>query len=235
MLRGMKDDLPTPTARRSAWRVLGWGMLVAVVVACGWSGWRAYDYRAAVREVRAAGFDFRESPTPWAAIRANWRAALRPATWTERYQSLILPAGTDLAPLRPLLLRLDPTDLTAPHCRHLDALPGLTRLLYLDLTGADVKDLAPLAGLARLQLLDLTGCTDVKDLTPLASLAHLQALHLNGCTGVADLAPLAGLGQLQRLELNGCTGLGAEAVAAFKKSHPQVTVLGPEGEEVKAQ
>ncbi|MCE9610054.1 MAG: hypothetical protein K8R23_07575 [Chthoniobacter sp.] len=238
-------------ARGGAWRVLGWAMLVAVVAACGWSGWRAYDYRAAVREARAAGFDFRESPTPFVAIRADWRAALRPATWTQRQRRLLLPAGTDLAPLRPLLLRLDPTDLTVVRCRQVDALRGLTRLRNLSLSGSDVKGLAPLAGVARLKQLWLHDCTGVADLTPLASLAQLQVLYLNGSPGVADLTPLAGLAQLQALyfircpgvtdltplaglahlhtlDLAGCSGLSAEAVAVFKKGHPQVEVTNPD-------
>ena len=158
MLRGMKDDLPTVPARRRWRRVLGWGMPLAVVATCGWSGWRAYDYRAAVREARAAEFYFVEI-TPWAAIRADWHAALHPATWTEHERMLTLHDGTDLAPLRALLLRLDPTLLTARRCRHLDVLRGLTRLQVLHLAGSDVKDLAPLAGLAQLQELDLRGCT----------------------------------------------------------------------------
>ncbi|KAB2644303.1 MAG: leucine-rich repeat domain-containing protein [Verrucomicrobia bacterium] len=208
----MKDDLPTVPARRRWWRVLGWGMLVAAVAICGWSGWRAYDYRAAVREARAAGFFFLESPTPLAAIRADWQAALRLATWTERERRLELPDGTELAPLRPLLMRLDPTDLTAIRCRHVDALRGLTRLRLVDLTGSDVKDLAPLASLAQLQRLDLTNCT-----------------------GIADLAPLAGLAQLQSIDIVGATGLGAEAVAAFKKSRPRVWLIGPGGRPVNAE
>ncbi len=182
----MNADSPTVPARRGAWRVLGWALLVAVVAAFGWSGWRAYDYRAAGREARAAGFGFDESPTPFAAIRADWHAALRPATWTQRDRRLLLPGGTDLAPLRPLLLRLDPTYLAAGRCRHLDALRGLTRLQRLFFGGSDVKDLTALAGLA----------------------------------------------QLQHINLTGCTGLGAEAVAALKKSHPQVGVTGLDGEYV---
>lgn len=258
MLRGMKDDLPTPTARRGAWRVLGWAVLVAVVAVFGWSGWRAYDYRAAVREARAAGFVFTEGPTPLADIRADWRDALRLATWTQHTRALVLPEGTDLAPLRPLLLRLDPTHLQARNCRHLDALRGRTGLRWLDLTGSDVKDLSPLAGLAQLQQLGLAGCTGVADLAPLAGLHQLQTLNLYGCPGVADLGPLAGIAQLEVLDLGGCpgvadlaplaglaqlrwlallrcTGLGAEAVVAFKKGHPQVQVIGPDGREVQAQ
>jgi hypothetical protein len=258
MLRGMKDDLPTMPARRRWWRVLGWGMLVAVVATFGWSGWRTYDYRAAVREARAAGFVFAESPTPLAAIRADWRAGLRLATWTERERMLELRKGTDLAPLRPLLLRLDPTHLWAWDCRHVDALAGLTRLQVLDVRGSDVNDLAPLAGLAQLQELHLDGCTGIADLAPLAGLAQLWYLRLNGCPGVADIAPLAGLGQLLgldlsgctsvtdlaplagvakllKLNLHGCTGLDSEAVAAFKKSRPQVRVTGLDGRPVNAE
>jgi len=58
-------------------------------------------------------------------------------------------------------------------------------------------------------------------------LAQLEGLNLDRCPGVADLAPLAGLTQLQNLDLFGCSGLDAEAVAAFRKSHPAVEVIGP--------
>ncbi|MCE9610055.1 MAG: hypothetical protein K8R23_07580 [Chthoniobacter sp.] len=204
------EPMPPEVAPRRRW--VGRGLLLLALAACGWSGWRAYDYRAAVREARAAGFDFRESPTPWAAIRADWRAALRLDTWTVRERELVLPRGTDLAPLRPLLLRLDPTELTVRGCRHVDALRRLTRLRYLALADSDVKDLAPLAGLAQ-----------------------LQWLYLDGCTGVADLAPLASLAQLRTLGLTDCTGLGAAAVAAFKKGHPQVMLIGPDWQRVQAQ
>ena len=60
----------------------------------------------------------------------------------------------------------------------------------------------------------------------LRGLTGLHELDLSD-SDVKDLAPLAGLAQLQTLRLNGCTGLGAEAVAAFKKSHPKTTVSGP--------
>ncbi len=230
----MNADSPTAPDRGRAWRVLGWALLVAVVAAAGWSGWRAHDYRAAVREARAARFVFEESPAPFAAIRADWHAALSLATWTERERELDLPDGTDLAPLRPLLLRLDPTKLTASGCRQVDALRGLTRLRILDLSGSDVKDLAPLAGLGQLRLLDLRGCTGVVDLAPLAGLMRLQQLYLGG-TGVADLAPLASLAQLHWLDLWDCTGLGEEAVAAFQKGHPQVRGHYPNGLPLSAE
>ncbi|MCE9610521.1 MAG: hypothetical protein K8R23_10040 [Chthoniobacter sp.] len=245
----MPDDSPPVPVRLRWWRVLGWGLVVALVAVGGWSGWREYDYRAAVREARAAGFGFRESPTPLDAIREDWRAAFRRATWTEHRRELDLPEGTDLAPLRPLLVRLDPTALTAHRCRHLDAVRGLTRLWWLDIFCAEVNDLTPLAGLTQLQCLHLSGCpslvdlgplaaltqlqelrlrhcTDVKDLAPLAGLTQLQLLDLTHCTGVADLSPLAGLTQLQWLYLRGCTGLSTEAVAVFQKCQPETNVRG---------
>ncbi|MCE9610469.1 MAG: hypothetical protein K8R23_09775 [Chthoniobacter sp.] len=201
----MPDACP-PVRDRFRWgRVLGWGLIVALVAAACWSGWREYDYRAAVREVRAAGFRFDESPTPFAAIRADWYAAFRLATWLDHRRDLTLPTGTDLAPLRPLLLRLDPTGLTVYQSRNVDALRGLTRLRTLILSGTDVKDLAPLAGLMQLQDLDLTD-TGVADLTPLAGLTQLRGLVLS-VTGVTNLGPLAGLSRLQGLHLSGCLGV----------------------------
>ncbi|MCE9609080.1 MAG: hypothetical protein K8R23_02515 [Chthoniobacter sp.] len=275
----MKDVAPLPPEVAPRGRWVGRGLLLLALAACGWSGWREYDYRAAVREARAAGFVIMD-PTALGVIRADWHAVLRLATWSAHERQLFLGEGADLAPLRPLLLRLDPTHLWAPRCRHLDGLHGLTRLRMLDLAGSDVKDLVPLAGFARLEQLYLSGCPGVADLAPLAGLAQmrrldlrrctglanlaplagltqLQTLELTGCTGVADLAtlaglaqlreldlrdctritdlaPLAGLAQLQWLSLGGCTGLSAEAVAAFKKSHPQVMVVGPIGQRVRA-
>ncbi|MCE9610443.1 MAG: leucine-rich repeat domain-containing protein [Chthoniobacter sp.] len=240
--------LPIPDRFRW-WRWLGWALLVAVLATCGWSVWRAYDYRAAVREARAAGFNYVESPTPFARIRANWQAAFHLATWTNHTRALWLPVGKDLAPLRPLLLRLDPIHLQAAQCRNVNALRGLTRLRVLNISGLEVADLAPLAeltqlqtlylgdckgvtdlaplaGLTQLQTLSLNNCTGVTDLTPLAGLTRLQTLSLDGCTGVADLAPLAGLAQLDEIRLGGCTGLSTEALAAFQKSHMRTTVFG---------
>ncbi|MCE9610543.1 MAG: hypothetical protein K8R23_10150 [Chthoniobacter sp.] len=198
-----------PEALRTTPRRLGWlrrpvWWLLLALATFGWSGWRAYDYRAAVREARAAGFGYRESPTPFTAIRADWHAAFRLATWLKDTQELHLPVGTDLAPFRPLLLRLDPTSLDAWESRNVDALCGLTRLRELNLSYSDVIDLAPLAGLAQLQELHLSHCTEVTSLAPLADLAHLQRLGLGDCTGVKDLAPLAGLTRLQWLWINPC-------------------------------
>lgn len=200
----MPDDIPPVPVHFRWWRVLGWALLAALLATVGWNVWRGYDYRATVREARAAGCLFQESPTPFARIRYDWRNAFRLAIWAEHQRVLYLPEGTDLAPLRPLLRRLDPTDMASARSRNVDALRGLARLHWLDLTDSDLQDLTPLTGLTQLQYLNLRGCTGVKDLTPLAGLTHLQLL-----------------------DLSSRTGLSAEAVTAFKKSHPQVKVSRP--------
>ncbi len=268
---GMSPHVSPASSRR--WVRFGVGVGMLLLAWLGWSGWRAYDFRGAVREAEAAGFSFEQSPVAVALIRADWHAAFRAATWSERSRRLKLPEQCDLAQHQTLLLRLRPTRLEAYGCRNVSAIRGLTGLHELILAISEVKDLAPLARLTQLQRLWLTGCTGVVDLTPLRDLAQLQTLNLggctgvvdlaplhglaqlrtlwvdgctgvadlaplqsltqlqwldlNGCTGVVDLAPLHGLAQLERLNLEGCTGLSAEAVAAFKKSHPQTEVEGP--------
>ena len=68
-------------------------MLFLLLGGIGGIGWRAYDFRRAVREAEAAGFDFQQSPGPVALIRADWHAAFRGATWFERERTLSLPRG----------------------------------------------------------------------------------------------------------------------------------------------
>ncbi len=201
-------------------------LLVGLLGWLGRLGWKEYDFRAAVREVEAAEFNFYQSPGLVALIRADWHAAFRRETWLDHERRLDLPDGSDLAALRPLLLRLRPTWLHAEKCRHPEALRALTGLRGLDLSYSDVKDLAMLASLAKLQHLCLLGCTGVADLAPLANLAQLQRLYLEG-TGVADLSPLVGLAQLREVRLYGCTGLSEEAEAACRQSHPKAEILGP--------
>ena len=154
---------------------------------------------------------------------------LAPLAGLAQLQSLSLYGCTGVADLAPLagLKQLHGLDLYGcTGVADLAPLAGLAQLRVLDLRFTGVADLAPLAGLAQLQYLPLDGCTRVADLTPLASLAQLQYLNLTGCRGVADLTPLVGLAQLQTLLLDGCTGLSAEAVAAFRKSHPKTRIFG---------
>ena len=182
-------------------------MLFLLLGWLGWVEWQEYDFRGAVREAEAAGFDFRQSPSPIALIRADWHAAFRSATWFARERKLWLPEECDLAPLRPLLLRLGPTTLWTMRCRNAGAIRGLTGLHELDLICSDIKDLTPLAGMKRLQRLNLEYCFGVANIAPLAGLTQLRILNLSECKFVTDLAPLAALTQLQRLDLRRCAGV----------------------------
>jgi hypothetical protein len=38
---------------------LGRGLVLLALAAIAWVGWREYDYRAAIREAQAAGYDLR--------------------------------------------------------------------------------------------------------------------------------------------------------------------------------
>lgn len=120
--------------RRRRWHPLWW-LLGLTLAVCGWMVWREYDFRAAIREAKAAGWQY-ERRDPVTLILADWRTAGMKATWKDRYSRVGLPVGTDLATAAPLLSRLRPTRLVALRCpdTHLDALRGLTALQRLDLS-----------------------------------------------------------------------------------------------------
>lgn len=166
---------------------------------------------------------------------------------------LSLNGCTGVADLSPLACFTQLTSLYLIGCTGVgDVSPirGLTQLQTLDLRGCmGIADLAPLRGLTKLQTLVLDGCSGVGDHLPLsgltqlhhlalggclglanlasiAGLTQLQVLFLDRCTSVTDLSPLASLTQLQKLDLEGCTSLSAEAVAAFRKTHPKTKIIG---------
>ena len=108
------QPLPTAAPQRRRWwlRPAVWALALLAVL-FGWGGWRVYDDHAAEGEARAAGFGWETGESPLAVIRADWHAAFHRVTWRDHRRYLTLPAGSDLAALRPLLLRLRPmSDLT---------------------------------------------------------------------------------------------------------------------------
>jgi hypothetical protein len=188
---------------------VGRGLLLLALAATAWVGWREFDHRAAIREAEAAGYSWKVRE-PIALIRADWRAAFQKKTWTERYRWLDVGAGRDLASLRPLLLRLRPTALSAPACQdaNLNALKGLTGLQFLDLGGCTaLQNVDGLKGLSGLQNLSLNGCTALQNVDGLKGLPGLQDLFLSGCTALQNVDALKGLSGLQSLYLTGCTAL----------------------------
>lgn len=202
------SDLPMARRRRRLWHP-GWWLLALALGGCAWLGWREYDYRCAVREAKAAGWQW-DRRDPFTLILADWRVTGSKKTWTERYRSVELPYGTDLAAARPLLGRLHPTNLSAPGSpnTNLDALRWLPALQRLDLSGCiGLQNVDALRGLPVLQTLYLDGCTALQNVDGLSGLPALQTLTLTDCAGLQNVDALRGLSMLQSLGLQRCTGL----------------------------
>ena len=220
------NDLPPTPPERA--RPRGWlrGLLLLALASTAWVGWRAYDRRAAIREAQAAGFEWTVRE-PIALIRADWRAAFQKETWTESYWLLNVGYGHDLASLRPLLLRLRPTELIALGCQdaNLDALQDLTslRLLYLDRSTA-LQNVETLRGLSDLQDLYLRECTALQSVDGLKGLSGLKRLNLNRCTSLANVEALQGLSGLKYLSFSDCPKLPATAVAELQLALPKTAI-----------
>jgi hypothetical protein len=240
-------NLPPEVAPRGRWWLRG--LLLLALAATAWVGWRAYDHRAAIREAEAAGcmWSVRE---PIGLIRKDWRAAFQKDTWTVSYWHLDVGWGRDLASLRPLLLRLRPTRLSAPYFKdanldalkglsglqglaligctalqNVDALKGLSGLHSLNLNGCPaLQNVDTLKGLSGLKNLDLRGCTALQNLDALKGLSGLQHLYLSGCTALQNVDALKGLSGLQVLYLTGCPKLPAAAVAELRAALPKTAI-----------
>lgn len=229
-------------------------LLVLTLAACAWLGWRVYDERAAIREAQAAGWHW-ESRDPVSLILADWRAAGKKETWTERYREVFLPPWTDLASARPLLDRLRPTKLHAMQRPdlNLDALRGLSGLQVLEFTGSPglqnvdglrglhslqrvhlggciaLQNVDGLRGLPALQLVELPVCTSLRDVDGLRGLPALRYLQLGGCTGLRNVDGLRGHHALQYLHLGGCTALPASALRELRAALPKTNITFPDG------
>jgi len=204
----VNDDLPTPTpARRPRWFLRG--LLVLALSSIAWLGWCEYDYRAAIREARAANFKW-TSVEPFEVIRGNWRATFRMKTWAEPVRMINVGPRQNLSRLRPLLLRLRPTDLRASQCldSNADALRGLSTLRELLLSASpSLQNVDALRGLPALQYLNLYGCDGLQNVDALAGLHRLQTLDLSYCDALQNVDALRGLTGLQFLSLMGCPAL----------------------------
>ena len=202
---GVNDELPA-VPRRHRFLHPGWWLCILALAACGWLGWREYDHRAAIREARAANFKW-TSVEPFEIIRGDWRAAFRMKTWAEPVRVIDVGPRQNLTRLRPLLLRLRPTDLRASQCQdsNADALRGLSPLRELLLSASpSLQNVDALRGLPALQYLNLHGCKGLQNVDGLAGLHRLQTLDLSYCDALQNLDALRGLTGLQFLSLMGC-------------------------------
>ena len=180
-----------------------WALALFLAI-CGYQAWRIYDYRAAVREAKEAGFVWRADDT-FDLIRQDWRAALRKETWKAHDRWLHVMNVSDLTSHRALIHRLRPTIMFILGSGNVDALSGLTSLRCLLLSGTPaLQNLDALKGLTDLQRLQLNDCPSLQNLDALKSLSGLQTLQLPDCRALQNLDVLNGLPSLQHLDLSGC-------------------------------
>lgn len=216
---GVTAELPAPKSRWRIWRPGLW-LVVISVAGCGYLGWREYDYRAAVREAEDESLTYYRS-NPFDAIRKDWRASFRFATWADRQRMLIIrdeyrtltdeerenarDALNDLACFRDLIDRLRPTSLRTTRFEHMDGIKGLSSLRSLDLGSCiALKNVDGLKGLSRLQTLDLGLCEALQNLDGLKEHTHLRTLNLTQCTSLQDADGLKRLTGLRKLILYNC-------------------------------
>jgi hypothetical protein len=200
----VNDLAPLPPEDAPRRRGVLRGLLLLALAATSWVGWREYDHRAAIREAEAAGYWW-EVREPIGLIRKDWRAAFHKETWTKSYWSLAVGEGRDLARLRPLLLRLRPTELIAYESKdaNLDAFRGLSGLQHLD----------------------LRHCIALQNVDALKSVSGLQTLWLFDCTALQRVDGLKGLSGLKFLDLRRCPKLPATAVAELRAALPKTEIF----------
>ena len=183
-----------------------WALALFLAI-CGYQAWRIYDYRAAVREAKEAGFIW-ESYETFDLIRQDWRAALRKETWGTHERMLQRDNVPDLGRYRELIHRLRPTDLRLDGCANVDALKGLNSLhtLYLHRCRG-LQNIDVLKELTGLRVLGLDGSSFLKNLDALKSLLKLHHLQLSDCPNLQNLDALKDLPSLEYLSLTGCPHL----------------------------
>jgi hypothetical protein len=209
-------------------QLLRWlAVLIAALLA--YFGWKAYDYRAAIKEARALGWTVGYTD-PIDVIQKDWVAAFQKETWRGGLTGVIVPACGRVEPHRKLLLRLNPRVLSIFHAeelRDLAMLEGLSHLQKLTINNA--TNLTNVDALKNHRALDHIAILGSSRLTNLDALKHLPALEklwLNNCTAVKNLDMLEGLTALNQVLLPDCTGLTS---LDGLKNLPALTELNLEG------
>ncbi len=163
--------------------------------------WNVHAYNNAVREAKAAGFEWK-CDDAISLIRQDWHNALKKETWGAHRRVLEMGEVTDLGRYREMLHHLNPTVLIAWGCKdeNLDALKGLTALQNLILGSCPaLQNVDVLKGLTGLQGLNLGGCTALQNVDALKGLTALQTLSLHYCPALQNVDALKGLTGLQGL------------------------------------
>ena len=245
----MTTDPPPP---RRKWHFTRW-LIVLIIATFGWSGWRAYAFRSALKQAKALGWRVGYTD-PTNEIRRNWKAAFKKETWLDGMKWLVIPTSGDLRRNLSTAHRLNPMALTIRHAealRDLSTLSGLTRLQKIDLIHCtrltnvdalinlsdlqrvlldnctDLTNVDGLKNLSALKFVRITGCSGITNVDALKSLSALQEVYLMSCKGLTNVDALKNLPALREVWLNGSTGLTKESIAALKAALPNARIIGP--------
>ncbi len=218
---------PPPSRRK--WHFNRW-LIVLIVAMFGWSGWRAYAYRDALKKAEALGWKGQYTD-PVRTIRGNWKAAFKKATWLDGVTELIIPTSEAFEQHLAIVHRLNPKWLKigdAATLRDLSVLTSLSRLQGSFLYGCTgLTNVDALKNLPALQSVYLDGATGLKNVDALKNLSALENVSLDGCTGLTNVDGLKNLSALQLVDLTGCTRLTKESAAALKAALPNAQIIVP--------
>ena len=224
----VKEEPPVRTKARRLGK-LRWWLLALLLAWGGYAAWREYDYRAAVREAKEAGFKWVESG-PWDLIRADWRNALKKQTWSTYERRLELGDIDRLTQYRDLIRRLRPMDLRASNFKdeNLDALKGITRLRRLASPHCpNLQNVDALKGVTGLELIYLPGCPNLQNIDALRGHIGLKYLFIDGASKLQNVDALKNLPGLQRLELGGCDKIPLNSLDELRAALPNTKINFP--------
>ena len=255
LLFGRHGAVKEEPPQKLRWHYLGnprkWLLIVLLVVG-GYSLWREYDYRTAVREAEEEGFEWIYENT-FTLIGQDWHNTFRKETWRANKRYLDVGVAPDLAPSRDLIQRLRPTWLHAAGCENIDALAELKHLNILQLENCPtlqnvdalkelnslhslvlfdcptLQNLNGIHNLTGLQRLNLGGCRALKNVDALKRLTNLQAVILNFCIDLENVDALKSLTGLQRLYLHGCEKIPTAALRELRNALPNTDITFPNG------
>ncbi len=184
-------------------------LIVFFLGVIGWQMWKLNAYNNAVREAKAAGFDWQCEDT-FSLIRQDWHNALKKETWGEHPRMLDMGEVPDLSRYREMLNRLRPTELRAGGCKdeNLDSLKALTSLKALSIGPCTaLQNLDALKDLTGLETLFLGGCTELQNLDAFKGLTGLREVFLSNCPALQNVDGLKWLTSLQKLTIMNCPAL----------------------------
>ena len=228
-----------------------WLLFILLIIG-GYSLWREYDYRSAVREAEEEGFEWL-CENAYTLIGRDWHNTFRKETWRTNKRYLDIGVAPDITPSYDLIRRLRPTWLHAAGCSSVEPLADITSLNTLQLENCPelknvgalkelkslhslalfdcpgLENLAPISNLTGLQRLNLGGCLALKNADAFKHLAGLQTLILNFCLNLENVDALKSLSALKKLNLHGCERIPPAALRQLRSSLPNTDITFPDG------